>query len=326
MLRQGGVVLAVIALGCATPTEPHIGVLTRPDVSAWVTPDIAAALDTGGHFLFSLPSADTTWARVDRSQVEAFARAFLRTYLVAGGTAPSVSEGGLDIVPLRAAIERIHGEAIDWQRVTLAPWEPFYARTPVAPVAPNLPAYVRRALGPRFHVLLLYGRSAVADLVVSRDLTEVSLGADSVSFKSGLPSEIVWVEGLPVSLGDHVPLIPEAAVRDVAQRTGAKVDVVPSLIGPWDRLSPVFARWAIHLDRPITVVGDSTGVPMITREILVGLGPTRVGPATLRWFVASPDQPTSDQWPFVSPTDGRRDAVTVQFVSGAPVRVVPVHP
>ncbi|MEA3245568.1 MAG: hypothetical protein U9Q74_05375 [Gemmatimonadota bacterium] len=224
----------------------------------------------------------------------------------------------------RAAIEDVYGAPIDWSSVALAPW-PLHARTPVVSVADSIPDSMRRALGSRTHILLYAGSAAIADLALSNSFADVLLTADSTAFAQPPPSELIRISGIPGTLGDTVPLLPEVAVRDVAARTGAKVDRPPQLFLPWNDLGPVFSRWAIHTDRDVSLVRYDTGEPMLTRDILVGVGTTTSPFGLVEWYVPAAQQPTTSTRSFVRPSDQRIDSVVVQLARDVPTNVIRVR-
>lgn len=293
----------------------------------WVAADVAASLDSDGHFVFSDPPDGGGWPVSSRSAAKALANFFVKSFLAGSNSlAARNASDGFDILSLRETIEQVHGARIDWPRVSVTPWPPYFAASPVDAVADTLPAYVRRALGPRYHALVMDGSAIIADIAVSSDLSGVVLNADSSRLLSDLPSETVHTEGLAARIQSAVPLLPEVAVAEVAQRTGAKVVAKPSLVAPWNHFGPVFSRWRLHLDRDVLVRRIDTNEPLTTREILVGLGPAPVGGLALSWFVADPSRPNMEVWPFVWPSTGVRDSLTVRFSPAMPVNVFQVRP
>lgn len=318
----GGACVFLLFSGCQSVAAPDLRPPTRPDVRQWVTPEVAAGLDAAGNFVLPGVPPDAGNISVSASQVESVARAVVRTFIL--GAAARASSASLEVVPLRSAIEAVHGSPIDWSRVDIAPW-PLHAQTPVVPLPAGLPDYVKRALGSRTHILLYDGRSAIADIALSNSLDGVNLTGDSAAFASPPPSELARTDGLPAVLGDAIPLLPEVVVRDVGMRTGAKTDRVPRFLLPWDNLGPVFSRWAIHTDRAIRLVRYVDGAPILTRDVMVGLGPGTSAESLIQWYVAADVQPASAVWPYWRPSDFRRDSVVIRLSPAVPAAVVRVR-
>lgn len=318
--------LSVVLQGCSPVAAPESSLTSRPNVRAWVTDAMADSLDADGHFVFPAPDGADGWMPASPAAASAVAAAFVATFLSSGSAvANSSGSSTLEITDLRQAIALIHGRPVDWGKVRVTTWPAYYAMSPAKPPADTVPAYVRRAIGPRFHVLLTERGLFVADIAVSSDLSGVALTSGSPALLTRLPSETVHAEGLPAGLNAEVPLLPEVAVADVARRTGAKVDAVPMLYAPWHHLSAVFARWMLHFDREIHVEQLGTGKRIASRQLLVGLGPSAGGGFALSWFVADGDQPARDAWPFVWPRTGQRDSIEVRFVPFRPVSVFQVR-
>lgn len=326
-LSMPGVILSMLLTccgACREVTGPQQRIPVRPDVREWVTAELAARLDLSGNFLFEALPPKRGTVPATANQFMAVAGTFVRGLLsgAASGTAP---RSEFDILSIRSGIELIHRSPIDWDNVFLATWPPFGAQTPVSTVSTEIPASLSRAVGSRYHVLLYDGYSAIADIAVSADLAGVQLSPDSTAFERPMPSELVRTEGIPVSLGDSLPLIPEVAVRDVASRTGAKVDRVPRFVLPWDHFGPVYSKWILHLDRSVTLTRDDDGSSVVADEVLVGLGPGPGGVSVMAWYVPTATQPLADTWPYRRRADGGVDSVTFQFGPDAVVRVVRVR-
>ena len=311
----------MVLQGCALVAAPESSLPSRPNVRAWVTDAIADSLDADGHFVFPAPDGADGWMPASPTAASAVAAAFVATFLSGGGAVANSSRSStLDIIDLRQAIALIHGRPVDWSKVRVMTWPAYYAMSPAYPPADTFPAYARRVIGPRFHILLTEGGSFVADISVSADLSDVALTTGSPALLTRLPSATVHVEGLSAGLNAEVPLLPEVAVADVARRTEAKVDAMPILYGPWHQLSAVFARWMLHFDRDIHVEQVGTSRRIASRQLLVGLGPSARGGMALSWFVVDDDQPTRDTW-----RTGPRDSMEVRFVPSRPVSVVQVR-
>ena len=320
--------LAVGAISCDRTTAPLLSVPGRPDVRGLVTADVFSSLDSDGHFIFSeVPGADG-WRVASAGAASATVAAYagLLRDQCTGAVTPSVIVGSILWMSSCAAVEQIHGTKINWDRVTVAPWPPYYSASPVVAVGDSIPASLRRAVGPRYHMFLAEGSALIADVAVSTDLSGVVLTHGVRPYFAALPSGVVRVEGLSKSIHGRVPLVPEVAVADVARRTGAKVAALPTLVEPWDHLGSVFARWLLQLDRDVVVIQDDTNARITTREVLIGLGPSEGGGFSLSWFVAVEAQPTTESWPFIWPESGQRDSLAFRFVPGVPIKVQRVHP
>lgn len=310
-----------LASGCRYFTAPRDDAPTRPDVRPWVTAAIAGGLDPSGNFILTDPPPDAGNAAVSARQVLAVARIVARDIVLSG--TGSGNQRSLGVVSARSAIEDAHGAPINWDRVSVAEW-PLYARTPVSSIPDSVPEYVRRALGSRTHILLYDGSSAVADIALSNSLAHVQLTNDSASFSAPPPSELSRIAGLPAAFGNALPLLPEVAVKDIATRTSARVDRPPRLLLPWDHLGPAFSRWAIHVDRDVSVVSFDTGEPIRTRDILIGAGTGVSTDSLIKWYVAASDQPSTSTWPIVGPSN-QVDSISVGLAPDVPTKVIRVR-
>lgn len=320
--------LAVGGISCDDATAPRTSAAVRPDVRRLVTAEVLALLDSDGHFVFPEVPGANGWRVAPASAASATATAYagLLRAQCAGAVPTSFTAGGILLVSQCTAVEQLHGARVRWSELTVAPWPPYYARSPVMAVSDSYPEGFRRSIGPRYHMFLTDGVDVVADVAVSTDLSGVALTDGRWPYFAALPSGVFRTEGLSVGIRDRLPLVPEVAVSDVARRTGAMVAALPELLEPWDQLGSVFARWRLRLDRDVVVTRDDTNERIATRELLVGLGPSNGGGFALTWFVPAREQPASESWPFIWSTTGRRDSITFRFVSGTPVKMHRVHP
>ncbi len=313
-------------LGCDGPVGPSPAEFVRPDVSSWVTPEVAVHLDASGHFRFSPPAAPTDRPAVGPYRAVQLAVAFMDTFV----TNPSVITFDLPgAISFRESLENHHGQPINWDALEPAPWTPYYMEHPVQPIVDTIPGYVRRHLGPRYHVLFLAAGLVVADVAVSLYATDLQITGAGLIRRAGLHGgEEFSLGGIPASYAENVPLVPEAAVRDVAQATGARLAQMPRLLHPWNRFAPVLSRWQLRLNRPVDVVLEDTGVRVATSEVFVGIGGNTNGDV-MQWFIAAPDQPTGEVFPIVwPPTDlaaRRVDSLQLAFDPNLPTQLLRVR-
>ena len=77
--------------------------------------------------------------------------------------------------------------------------------------------------------------------------------------------------GLPLDWQSGVSVTPETAAMLIAKQTGRLVDRVPRLVGPRAPHNlPFSAKWAVHLDRPVTVRATDAAVTWATDELYIG--------------------------------------------------------
>jgi hypothetical protein len=292
----------------------------RPDVSSWVTPAVGVNLDPSGHFVFPPPTLPTDRPAIGPDRAVKLAVAFMNTFV----TDPSVTTIPLPgAISFRQTVEDGHGQPIDWDALEPAPWPPYYMEHPVLPLADSIPDYVHRQLAPRYHVLFLATGFVVANVAVSLyasnlDVTDTGRLTRTELYGGGEIS----LSGIPASYAEHVPLIPEAAVRDIAEAKGARVAQMPRLLHPWNRYAPVFSRWQLRLERPVNVVLEDTGERLATSEVFVGIWTTPSGPA-LQWFIAAPDQPREEMYLFLWPdtvAPRRADSLNVSLDPNIPTK------
>ncbi|MFW6080158.1 MAG: hypothetical protein ACODAE_11085 [Gemmatimonadota bacterium] len=114
------------------------------------------------------------------------------------------------------------------------------------------------------------------------------------------------VAGIPLVLdGITMPPAPETAVRFAFTETGTKVDDVPVLGVPGNRVARTYARWRLRLAEPVAFERLVDGGMVVTRDVYVGLvasiADARVDDAAassapgLRMYVAAETQPAVEE-------------------------------
>ena len=152
-----------------------------------------------------------------------------------------------------------------------------------------IPSAIRRALGDRWLVTLCRRGEPVAIVAVARDVGDVhEAGGRLVIPAFGSGGEFVLI-AIGEATGLHTLLMRDAVTALGSRLTGERVSEA-RLIQPGLPLAPVFARWRLTLDRPVTLI-TAGGSEVRTSEVYVGY--TSRTDAAPRLLVAPARQPTT---------------------------------
>ncbi|HYW07378.1 MAG TPA: hypothetical protein VE913_10500 [Longimicrobium sp.] len=284
--------LALSAAACErfaeSPTEARM-----PDVSPYVTAELAAQLTADGRFRLPPPKAPDDVPIITEGRARELASAFLRTW-------------GRMTIP-RWAWER--NAPIDPGGVSPAA-RVYYAETPHGRVPDDVyhPA-IRRMYGPMYIVPLVSGSEVVAFLAVSAYSTDLRIDSDGTVLEPMLGGSYFFSAAVAPNPRDprfhYDPVSSEEAVKRASELTGARVAEMPTLVLRHG-YHPAMAQWRVKLDRPVRVrrqpspgpkgiasfVPDDTPIPI--RELYVGPNaflsiPRAVQPNHLAlWYTTSP--------------------------------------
>lgn len=225
-------------LACdAEPLGPAARTVSAAQLAAAVVGAAADSIDAAGRFLL----ADRT--RQDGTEItEQRARELAIAYWKS-------LEGELRIrakrdrggVPLSASLQ-------------LCP-RAFYAESGYDPLPPDLPAVLRRGLGPQWLLGLCHGTTQELAISVSSEATDLSVRADGTV--SILKSGDFWDVGVPV--GARIPAWPENAVV-AAAAPGYRVSGVPVLRRRARNQVMFIADWYFPIEREGEIRGLDSGV------------------------------------------------------------------
>jgi hypothetical protein len=293
-------ILCAACEGITTPVETP----PRPDITAFVTPEIQRQLDRSGNFVLHPPSTIADRPVVSPDEARQLASELLRQFLVEGDTTSFIPGA----VSGRATIENQHGGEIDWSSAEVG--LPEFALSSLGPLPEDVPGWALNFWGPHFLVPIITGHTQVGLIALAAHAAGVSLTeAGTIEFR-GDSGNLFLVAGVPYFATHLEPLSPEAAVVEAWSNFGQRVDRVPRLLQPGSRITPLFARWEVHLERPILGILVSTGKVIESRRIFVGLRPSLndlepSGPSfKLRFFWADsiqPERETEFGWPYTDP-------------------------
>ncbi len=270
-------------MACENPLGPSG--YSAPDVRDWVTADIAAGLDSDGHFLLPPPRPPGDVPIITGTDARRFALAYAN---LAVGTS------------LADQIQSFHGAPIDWTNLEAAP-RVFFAESPYADVPDTVPSYVRNSLGPYFLVHVRSRGKVIASEGVAGYATYLSVKSDGkIGFPASHGSEF-RTQGVHDRSPYQFPMAPEEAVVLVGRATGVRISSIPELRRPNRLYSPGLSYWRLETEGEVRCVGMSSGELYVTDEIyvaslgefLVGLPessstdsmsyPLRLGDGTLQW-------------------------------------------
>jgi hypothetical protein len=295
-----GTIVFAACEGITTPDE----IPTRPDVTASVTAELQRQLDRNGNFVLQPPATVGSRPLVGPDEAGQIASELLRQFLVEADTT-SIFPGAISG---RLTVERQHGMEIDWPSAEVG--VPEFAWSSLGPLPEGVPGASLNFWGPHFLVPIVTGNTQVGLIALAAHAAGVSLTeAGTIEFR-GDSGNLFLVAGVPYFASHLEPLSPEAAVVEVWSNFGQRIDRVPRLLQPGSRITPLFARWEVHLERPISGILASTGKMIESRTIFVGLRPSlndleSSGPSfKLRFFWADsiqPERETEFGWPYVAP-------------------------
>ena len=321
--------LGVVLVSCDDLTAPHgQPAFDPPDVRPYVVGSALANLDGAGRFQLPDLAMLGIEGGVSRVRAKALAIAELESLLTSHPLAGSV--------PVRDALESIHGQPVDWSRVA-AGASVFPLVSHLEPLPPSLPIVVRRAYGSRYAIPFFVDGIQVAELTVSALATNVLIEDGRIRREPGERGggEFTW-QGVPAEWEYGIPVTPEDAVRFTYLRTGVKVREVPVLARFAKDFAPIFSRWVVTLERavPFTVLNDRSVITTDTVHVAplnLEVGRHVGGPRlALRLFVAAPEQPTSETLRLPRfDHDGNVVGVatyTAPIRSSTPIRLVEVVP
>jgi hypothetical protein len=128
--------------------------------------------------------------------------------------------------------------------------------------------------GPQWIVTFCRGRAPTIAISVAAYATNLSL--DNGPIVMGAPpfgprGDEFLFRGLPLDWQSGVSVTPETAAILVATQTHRLVDRLPRLVAPRVPTGlPFSAKWAVHLDQPVTVQGTDTAATWVTDELYIG--------------------------------------------------------
>jgi hypothetical protein len=211
-----------------------------PDVTPYVSEQVAKQLTAEGRFQFAPARAPDDIPIITPDRARDLARAYLRSW--GPGTVP------------RWAYER--GGSLDLGAITPAS-RIYFAQTPLGRIPDDLyhPA-IRRIYGPMYIVPLESGGEVVTLLCISAYSTDVEINSRGLVETPMLDGSYFFSKAVAPNPPDprfrFVAVSPEEAVKHVAEQAGARVTEVPELV-LLAGYHPASAAWRLKLDRPVRV-------------------------------------------------------------------------
>ena len=211
---------------------------------------------------------------------------------------------------LRRRIESQHGAPIDWSRLEAAP-RVIPMQTPYANVSDSIPNYVQNYLGP-FYVVHIMSRSrTIAGVAVAAYATNLGVAADGRIVLPPIHGGEFAAVGVALGSIYSYPMVPEQAVRMVAETTGERIASVPELRSLSRLYSPTLAQWRLTTENPVDYKSKSSGEVFVTQEVYVQAN------GHLAVALADPLAPDSVLYPVVR-ADGSKEwhSVTLTIRAG----------
>ncbi len=237
--------------GCTSSTE---SVDPREALLAAVTPELAAEIDVDGRFV--LPEIVDTNPHVSRDDARALA------VWASATLAPQ----------LQAYLNQTAHRTVSLSNLTVC--GQVWAEQPNAVIPVTVLPIAHWVWGPQWIVTFCRGRTPTIAISVAAYATNLSL--ENAPLVLGAPpfgprGDEFLFRGLPLDWQSGVSVTPETAAMLIAKQTGRLVDRVPRLVGPRAPHGlPFSAKWAVHLDRPVTVQGTDTAATWATDELYIG--------------------------------------------------------
>ncbi len=291
LARGSAVAAAVLAAACgdSQPRAVTAPQPTRGRMASIVTPAAAAALDASGRFALPERGAGGRYPEISRDLAVQLAVAWARDF-------------GPHNEPF---LRETHGGPIAFGQ--LAPCgRALYARSGFEAPSEQMPAPLRRQYGPWWLVTLCTGGTVpTVSVAVSAWATNLRVDRGHVAYSS---TEVNGTEffgiGVPLGHSGEYPTSPEAAASLAAAVSDARVAAVPELVmASPDQAPPQGARWALPLDRTVTLRG-AQGAATAPAAFVAAHRFSRAGDAayvplaaqpaavTARWTASAPGKPT----------------------------------
>jgi len=295
LLVAGG----LASLSCENPVGPDASFPEVPNVREYVVGAALENLDGQGHFQLPAPEWPGSAGLLLSDEAGQFALAYIRSYIADPGPVPPLPGA----ISQKQVIENWHGKPVDWERVSLGPRLAFFAESHLEPVSGSLPNALKNYLGPHFLVPLFVDGTQVAVVSIAAHATGLWLTSDGQVRKpsGGLNGNEFGTGGVPYSWPYGFPICPEEAVRFAAEKTGAMVTEVPVLVTPGNKITPVWARWIIQLDRDVLFERAIDGAQVQASTVQISSDPislesvSRHSFEALQFFIAAEEQPTEER-------------------------------
>lgn len=296
-----GVALVGVA-GCSDVLGPVILPSPPPDVRPYVSGSALASLDEDGHFRLPEATVDGPYAIIAQEQAAAIALGVVRTWYANPDATTLPGMGSL----IESAEEE-HGGNIDWERVQLGGRPAYFAESHLEPLPDSSGNPAIRAYGPHYLVPLFVDATPVVVVGVAAYATNIYITQDGfVRRIDNLDGGNEFrVSGIPLALGGTtLPPSPETAVEFAWTETGTRVDEVPVLGVPGNRVSRTGARWRLELAHDVDFERLIDGQVVASSEVYVGvwcsiydarLGLNEPCEEHLRLFVAAAAQPLTEE-------------------------------
>jgi hypothetical protein len=223
--------------------------LTAPTVSATqvvgsVTPELAAALDENGRFVFGAPAGgDVPWISADRARELAVA------YVKGYGPAARrywTEDRGAGIAERLTPCRRV-----------------FLAESGYDPFPAELIREYRRAFGATWLVSFCSGGEQQVAIAVSVESTDLTIDEDGVV--RGVKSGDFWSTGVPS--GTQFPVEPELGSVDIAGTVSSRVSALPRYRRLANRYSAFSGIWTYQLESGVRLRGTRSGVDIDTTVV-----------------------------------------------------------
>ncbi len=249
--------LLVAAVACGDVTTPASD---RSSTTMAITQELSAALTTDKKFVLRTPPLGSDEIGAERAG--ALAVAYVNTY---GAYMSGIlsADHGAKVLPERL---RRCGETF----YASSPYESASAGSSLLANDP-VSAAARRFLGAVWMVSFCQNGVPTASIAVSTLASDVSVVGGRI--QTTPIGNTFFSTGIPIGEGP-LPMTPEAAVLEMASRTGRRVASIPELIRPPAPFAPQLSRWRMRLDEPITFVGSSSHVRVTGDDLYIGFGET----------------------------------------------------
>lgn len=241
-------------MGCDAPRATVAGPAAAPaDLERFLTAEAAASLAADGRFSIAAPAAPGDRSIITAERAAQLAGAFVRTW------GPS----------LRQAWEHEAGRSIDLDGLRVDP-RLFFARTPYGRFPDGYHPAFARTYGPYYLVTLHQGSDPVLLISVAAYNEEARIDERGLVRRPVRSGAEFFSMGLARDGGEFQMTSPEAAAREAAAATGARVAAAPELVRMGMPYAPATAVWKLTMDREVPVRARGRGTAHHVRELYVG--------------------------------------------------------